>query len=146
MLLKYLHVLSAILLIGNVVVTGVWATILWRAHGAKGFAAAARAIIYTDVIFTFGMSMMLMLTGIMRAMQLGLAIMGTPWIARAICGLVVSTALWAVVLIPAQVTMLRAGVAPDETVAKAYTRWARVGWAAVVPMLYSVWQMSAKPM
>ncbi|MBI3792696.1 MAG: DUF2269 family protein [Gemmatimonadetes bacterium] len=143
--LKFLHVLSAILLVGNVIVTGVWATILWREHGAKGFGAAAKAIIYTDLVFTFGASLLLVTTGVFRAYQLGLPIMGTPWIARAIMGLAIATALWAVVLIPAQVTMLRAGRGPDADVERAFGRWTKVGWLAVVPMLYSVWQMVAKP-
>jgi uncharacterized membrane protein len=145
MLLKYLHILSAILLVGNVIVTGVWATIAWKDGGAARFATAARAIIYTDILFTFGASMLLVMTGSMRALTMGLPLFGTPWIKRAIVGLAIATLLWLVVLIPAQVTMLGAGKKPEAEVGAAYKRWTLVGWLAVAPMLYSLWQMVAKP-
>ncbi len=145
MLLKYLHILSAILLLGNVIVTGVWAIALWREHGAKGFAPAARAIMVTDIIFTLGASSLLVVTGVFRALQLGVPMLSTGWIVRAMVGLAVSTVLWAALLIPAQVMMLKAGKGEDTRVERAYRRWTVVGWLAVVPMLYSLWQMSAKP-
>ena len=35
--------------------------------------------------------------------------------------------------------------ATDAQVAKSFQRWTWVGWAAVVPLVYAVWQMSVKP-
>ncbi len=145
MLIKYLHVLAAILLVGNVIVTGVWAAILWKDQGVKGFAGPARAILMTDLMFTLGGSLVLVTTGVFRTYQLHLPLMGTPWIVRAMTALAISTALWLFVLMPDQLRMAQMIRASDAEVASSFKRWTWVGWAAVVPLVYAVWQMAAKP-
>jgi uncharacterized membrane protein len=145
MLIKYLHILSAILLVGNVIVTGVWAAILWKDQGVKGFAGPARAILMTDLMFTLGGSLVLVTTGVFRTYQLHLPLMGTPWIMRAMMALGVSTFLWLFLLVPDQLRMAQLIRSTDEEVAKSFRRWTWVGWGAVVPLVYAVYQMSVKP-
>ena len=53
LVLKSLHVISAVLMVGNVTVTGVWATFYFRWRKDADFRLAARAILWTDLIFTF---------------------------------------------------------------------------------------------
>ena len=52
--LKALHVVAAILFVGNVIVTGIWTAIFFRARRTHDFRVAARAIVFTDWIFTVG--------------------------------------------------------------------------------------------
>ncbi len=145
--LKALHVLAAILFVGNVIVTGIWAAIFFRARRTHNFSVAARAIVCTDWIFTVGGGAMLTITGVSLAIGRGYPMWETPWIRQAILALVCSTVMWLVLLVPAQRIMLRAvsSNAEDARQARAYTRWNIAGWTATVPLLYAVWCMVAKP-
>lgn len=145
-LLKTLHVVAAVLFVGNVVVTGIWAGFFWRARGTHGFALAARAIVLTDWWFTLGGGAVLVMSGIVLAIARAFAVWGTPWIRQAIVALVLSTGLWLAVLVPAQRAMARHAPGDDDALlARAYHRWNVVGWLATVPLLYAIWCMVAKP-
>ena len=50
--LRALHVAGAVLLLGNVTVTGFWATYLYRARAVLPFGPVARAILWSDLLFT----------------------------------------------------------------------------------------------
>ena len=145
--LKALHVLAAILFVGNVIVTGIWAAIFFRARRTHDFSIAARAIVFTDWIFTVGGGAMLTITGVSLAVGRGYPVWGTPWIRQAIIALVLSTIMWLVLLVPAQRIMLHvvANVADEARLVRAYSRWNLAGWTATVPLLYAVWCMVAKP-
>jgi uncharacterized membrane protein len=147
--LKTVHVVAAILFVGNVIVTGVWATVLFRARAVSGFRAAARAIIITDWIFTFAGGGVLVMSGVALSMGRGLSVWGTPWIRQALLALTLSTAVWLVVLVPAQRAMGRAdahtGITDDVALARAFHRWNVTGWLATIPLIYAVWCMVAKP-
>jgi len=145
--LKALHVLAAILFVGNVIVTGIWTAIFFRARRTHDFRLAARAIVVTDWIFTVGGGAMLTTTGISLAIGRGYPVWGTPWIRQAIIALVISTIMWLVLLVPAQRIMLRtvSSDADDARLVRAYSRWNLAGWSATAPLLYAVWCMVAKP-
>jgi len=143
--IKVAHVFAAILFAGNVIVTGVWAALLFRERSRLDFRHAARAIVFTDWIFTLGGAMVLVLTGVALALGRGFPMWETRWIREAILGLAISTVLWLAVLVPAQRRMLR--LAPDDAAAlrRVYHRWNATGWIAVVPLLWSLWCMVYKP-
>lgn len=140
--LKTLHVIAAVLFVGNVIVTGVWAAIMFRARASHPFHVAARAIVITDWIFTLGGGALLVMTGVGLAMGRQFPIWGTPWIRHALIALMISTAAWLLVLVPAQRQMLRADHA---TLPRAFHRWNITGWCATAPLLYAIWCMVAKP-
>jgi uncharacterized membrane protein len=146
-LLKTAHVLGAILFVGNVIVTGIWSGIFFRARQTHDFERAARAIVVTDWGFTVGGGALLTTSGVLLALQRGLPLWGTPWIRQAIIALTVSTILWLVFLVPAQRAMVRhrRHLAGDEVLVGHYTRWNVTGWLATVPLVYAVWCMVAKP-
>jgi len=146
-LLKTAHVLGAILFVGNVIVTGIWSGIFFRARQTHDFERAARAIVVTDWGFTVGGGALLTTSGVLLALQRGLPLWGTPWIRQAIIALTVSTILWLVFLVPAQCAMVRhrRHLAGDEVLVGHYTRWNVTGWLATVPLVYAVWCMVAKP-
>lgn len=145
-LLKTAHVLGAILFVGNVIVTGIWSGIFWRARHTHDFQRAARAIVITDWWFTLGAGALLTSSGVTLALLRGLPLWGTPWIRQALVALAVSTLLWLVVLVPAQRVMVgHRGGADDAALVRAYGRWNVWGWTATVPLVYAVWCMVAKP-
>jgi uncharacterized membrane protein len=128
--LKTAHVLGAIVFVGNVIVTGVWTAIFWRARHTHDFRRAA----------------LLTVSGITLALQRGLPLWDTPWIRQALVALTLSTVLWLVVLVPAQRRMVQhTGGANDEPLVRAYGRWSVWGWTATAPLVYAVWCMVAKP-
>jgi uncharacterized membrane protein len=145
--LKALHVLAAILFVGNVIVTGIWTAIFFRARHTHDFRLAARAIVLTDWIFTVGGGALLTITGISLALGRGYPLWGTAWIRQAIVALTISTVMWLVLLVPAQRIMLRATSNDDERaqLVRAYSRWNAAGWTATAPLLYAVWCMVTKP-
>lgn len=145
-MLKTLHVVAAVLFVGNVVVTGIWAALVFGARTrAADFRVAARAIWVTDVLFSIGAAALLVGTGVAQAMLAGMPIVGTPWIRDAIVALALSTALWLIVLLPAQRTMSRAAAADDDaTLGAAFRRWTVWGWLATAPLVYALWRMVAK--
>ncbi|MCU0625844.1 MAG: DUF2269 domain-containing protein [Gemmatimonadaceae bacterium] len=145
-LLKSLHVIAATLFLGNVVVTGIWAALVFRARTrAADFAVAARAIWVTDILFSMITPTVLVVTGVVQAQRRALPLLGTPWIRDSILLLVGGTLLWLVILIPAQVQLGQAAAADDDAaLRRAYRRWTVVGWLATVPLVLSVWRMVAK--
>lgn len=142
--LKTLHILGAILFVGNVVVTGVWSAIFFAARATHDFGRAARAIIVADWWFTVGGGAVLTISGTLLARKRGLPLWGTPWIRQALLALTLSTALWLLVLVPVQRSMGR-GDLDEAALVRAYARWNVWGWAATVPLVYAVWCMVAKP-
>jgi uncharacterized membrane protein len=143
--LKTVHVLSAILFVGNVIVTGVWSALLFRDRRTFDFRYAARAIVVTDWVFTLGGAVLLVASGVTLAVGRGYPMWETRWIREAMLGLAGSTTIWVLVLIPAQRTMLRLSPALDARLITVYRRWNVAGWIAAIPLLWSLWCMTYKP-
>ncbi len=144
-ILRMLHVLAAILFVGNVIVTGVWAAIMFRQRARTDFRVAARAIVITDWTFTLGGAALLVVSGIVLAAARGYPLWQTRWIRGAMIGLGLSTALWLLILVPAQRRMLRLGPEADAELRRVYGRWNAIGWLAALPLLWSLWCMVNKP-
>jgi uncharacterized membrane protein len=143
--MKTIHVVAAVLFTGNVIVTGVWAALFFRARRQSDFRIAARAIVLTDWLFTVGGAAFLVTTGVLLAVARGYPIWGTRWIREAVIGLVLSTVLWLVILVPAQRRMVRLDPAQDDELREVFRRWNVAGWLATVPLLWALWSMTYKP-
>jgi uncharacterized membrane protein len=143
-LLRVLHVAGAVLLLGNVTVTGVWAVYLYRARDRVPFRLVARAMLWTDLIFTVGGGTLLTVSGILLALRRGYPVAGTPWLARGIGALVAATLLWLGFLLPEQFRMERTDPADDETLRRAFRRWTAVGWIATAVLYYGLWAMAGR--
>lgn len=131
-MLKALHVAAAVLLLGNVVVTGVWALVLFRHRGRQSFGPAIRAIFVTDLLFTAGGGTLLTVTGILLAVRGGYRVLETPWLMHGIGALALSTLLWLVFLLPDQGRMKRAAEGDDTELRRAFVRWNAIGWVATL--------------
>jgi uncharacterized membrane protein len=143
--MKWLHVLAAILFVGNVIVTGVWSAVMFRQRVGSDFRGAARAIVITDWIFTLGGAALLVASGVLLAAGRGYPLWATRWIRDAMLGLGLSTGVWLLVLVPAQRRMLQLGPEADAELRRVYGRWNIAGWFATVPLLWSLWCMVTKP-
>jgi len=143
--LKGVHVLAAVLFLGNVIVTGVWSALLFQRRSVLDFRITARVIVITDWIFTVGGAALLVASGLAIAIGRGYPVWETRWIRQGIIGLGIATVVWLVLLVPAQRAMLRLTPADDDELQRVYRRWNVVGWIAVVPILWSLWSMTWKP-
>lgn len=143
-LLKTLHVIGAVLLVGNVTVTGVWALYLYRARDQVPFRPVARAILWTDLIFTLGGGALLTITGVLLVRAAGLAWRDTPWLVRSIGALAGSTLLWLVLLLPDQWRLERLEAGDLAALRRLFLRWSVVGWTATALLYWALWQMVGK--
>jgi len=141
---KTLHVTSAVLIVGNVTVTGVWAWFLYRQRREVGFRAIARGIILTDIIFTLVGGAGLTITGILMVRAQQLSIMDTPWLRRGVLTLAISTVVWVVSLLPDQLRMERLDQSDDRGMRRLFTRWSVLGWASTVLLFVGLWSMVMK--
>lgn len=144
LVLKALHVASAVLMLGNVTVTGFWALFLyrnWRSTG-ESFRPVARAILWTDLVFTLGGGAGLTISGVAMTMNASMPIMETPWLVRGIAALVLSTLTWLVFLLPDQWRLERA-TDPSE-IRRLFRRWSIVGWTSTAVLFYALWCMVIK--
>ena len=142
--LKALHITAAVLMVGNVTITGVWAAFYFRWRKVADFRIAARVILWTDLFFTFLGGAALTISGILLARQAGLPILETPWIRRSALLLAVSTLLWLAILLPDQRRLERLDDSRDELRRAVFTRWSVVGWGSTLLLFVAMWSMVVK--
>jgi uncharacterized membrane protein len=138
--LRAMHVLGAILLVGNVIVTGVWAALGMRADAGVPFRVVARGVIVTDWCFTVPGGACLTASGVAMAHLAGLSLWETGWVRLGLLSLGVSTALWLAVLVPLQRRWVRASDRAEAV--RLYRWWSVVGWSATAPLLVGLWVMA----
>jgi len=143
-LLRVIHVAGAVLLLGNVTVTGFWAAYLYRARKLVPFRLVARAILWADLVFTLVGAAMLVISGILLIRARGYTLGETPWLRQGIWALAASTALWLIFLLPDQWRLERADPADDATLRRIFRRWTALGWTATAFLFYGLWAMVSK--
>ena len=144
-----MHILGAILFMGNIVVTATWVTIARRARHTEALRVAVRGIVATDTIFTMPGVLLLALNG---------GILGTPFFKQGAMWLFISIGLfiiggivWGAALVPLQRRLSRlmkatppsaAVPAEVDTLLKRWFRWG--GVATLLPLVALV-LMVVKP-
>lgn len=139
--------IGAVLMLGNVTVTGVWTILLWRDRAERTPRHIARGILWTDLLFTFLGGAMMTIAGIMmvrEAYPAG-AWRQVPWLIQGIEMLGISSAIWLALLIPDQVRMERCPEEQVERFRKLYLRWSVIGWVATIFLFRGIWVMTTKP-
>lgn len=142
-LLKGLHVFGAVLLLGNVIVTGLWAAALWRQRERLSFRWVARVILWADLLFTVVGGTLLTMTGIMLVIVRGYEWRATRWVLHGALALAIATGLWLCLLLPDQIRLGRSRE-DDPRYARVFRRWTVVGWGATFLLLYGLWAMVTK--
>jgi uncharacterized membrane protein len=128
----------------TVIVTGFWATLLYRARARVPFRSVARLILWADLVFTLGGGVLLTVTGILLVRAGGYSINQTPWLVRGIGALVLATLLWLVLLLPDQWRLERLDPADSVAIRHVFLRWSGIGWGATAVLLYGLWCMVTK--
>ncbi|HEX2450592.1 MAG TPA: DUF2269 family protein [Gemmatimonadales bacterium] len=140
-LVRMLHVAGAVLLLGNVTVTGFWAMFMYRQRSLVPFRPVARAILWTDLAFTAVGGIMLTVSGILLVRIRGYVIGDTPWLVHGIGALASSTVLWLAVLLPDQWRLERMDPADGIALRRVFRRWTIVGWTTTAILFYGLWAM-----
>ncbi|HZE74230.1 MAG TPA: DUF2269 family protein [Gemmatimonadales bacterium] len=143
-LLRVVHVAGAVLLLGNVTITGFWAAFLYRSRKVVPFRLVARAILWTDLVFTLVGGMMLVISGILLMRARGYPLATTSWLQQGTVALVLSSGLWLGVLLPDQWRLERIDPGDDAALRHVFLRWSVVGWTATAILFYGLWAMVSK--
>lgn len=68
LILKSLHIVGAVIFLGNIIVTGWWKVMADRTGDPKIIAFAQRQVTFTDFVFTAGGAALTLATGVGNAM------------------------------------------------------------------------------
>lgn len=148
--LKILHLLGIVMLLGNVTVTAAWKFYADKTGNPVIMAHAQRLVTITDWAFTFWGIVLTVVGGYGAAWWVGLDPLRTPWIVWAEGLFATSGVVWLVVLVPIQVRQARQarqfgrdGVIPGD-----YLRSGRVwliwGLVATAPLIAAFYVMVFK--
>ena len=149
--LKSLHLLGVVLLLGNAVVTLVWKMAADRSRNPVLIAFGQRLVTLTDWWFTVGGVSLLMVGGYGAAWVAGLDLLGVAWLIWGQVLLVLSGAIWILVLVPAQIRQSHqaACFAVDGRIPPRFwldaRRWVGWGLLSIAPLVIAIWLMSLKP-
>ncbi|NEV64845.1 DUF2269 domain-containing protein [Thiorhodococcus minor] len=149
--LKALHILGVVLLVGNAIVTLVWKMAADRTGSASVIAFAQQLVTLTDWRFTVGGVVVIMLTGFGAAGIAGIDLLGPRWLVWGEGLLLLSGALWAFILVPAQIRQAHQAriFAKTGEIPSSYwrdvRRWNRWGLLATTLLIGAIWVMVAKP-
>ncbi|TVP48466.1 MAG: DUF2269 family protein [Gemmatimonadales bacterium] len=148
---KFLHVLGAIILVGNVTVTAVWKVFADRTREATVVAFGQRLVTITDWSLTAAGIVLIIVGGYGAALTARMDLFGAKWLVWGQILFAVSGIIWAAILVPVQVRQARAAraFATGGEIPEAYRRdsrrWLVWGILATVPLVVAVWLMVYKP-
>ena len=149
--LKTLHILGAVLFLGNIIVTGWWKVMADRTRDPRVIAFAQRQVTLTDFVFTAGGAALLLAAGIANAVIHGMDYKSIRWLAWGYWLFIASGVLWVTVLIPVQVKQAKlarafgAGGTIPEQYWKLGRVWIVVGVVATLLPLANLYWMVFKP-
>ena len=103
LLLKSLHILGAVVFLGNIIVTGWWKTMADRTGDPKLIAFAQRQVTLTDFVFTGGGVALVLATGVANATIHGMDYWHVRWMAWGVWLFIASGVIWGAILIPIQI-------------------------------------------
>ena len=150
LLLKYVHILSSVVLVGTGFGTALYLFFANRSGQVALQAGVARLVVRADAWFTTPAVIVQPVTGIAMAHLAGWPLT-TPWLAWALGLYVLTGALWlpVVVLQLRMARMATHALRTQTALPPAYARcarwWEALGYPAFVAMLVVFWLMVAKP-
>ena len=148
--LKWLHIVGAAVIFGTGLGTAFHFWITQRREGVAAIAAAARATVLADYLFTLPAVILQPLTGLGLAAMAGYPLTST-WIVSAFVLYLVAGACWVpVVFIQVRLRDLAEASARDGSplapeFGRLVRRWTLLGWHAFIAMAATIWLMIARP-
>lgn len=143
----FLHVLGAVLFMGNIIVSALWMVFAEQSGDKAALSFAVGALNWADVVFTAPGIFLLLLNGfILSYAAWGGLTQG--WIVLALGLFILSGVLWAVFLIPLQARLIKLSSQADSLPAVFFSdlhRWYFWGAIATLTPLASLFLMVFKP-
>ncbi len=99
--IKTIHVLSACLFLGNVIVSGTWAALAERTRNHEIIRFSNKLVLITDMLFTLSGALGVIITGHLMAERYG-GSASHSWISWSYMLFGMSGLIWALVLLPIQ--------------------------------------------
>lgn len=147
-LYKFLHVLGAVLFVGNIIVTGLWMYLSERSKQVAIIAFAARAVNWMDVAFTAPGVALVLLTGFIQAPHHG-GVFTESWITAGLILFALSGVVWLAALIPDQERMIRLSREPTKPLPTEFFQtlhhWYAWGLIAILLPLGTLFLMIYQP-
>jgi uncharacterized membrane protein len=147
--LKFLHIIGAVVLIGNVTITAFWKVFADRTGDAKLIAHAQFGVTVTEWLFTVPSIVLLMTGGYGMVMYADIDLKAR-WLVLGQSFFAVSGIIWLGVLVPLQMRQaklarsIRPGEPIDVTYRRACRQWILWGIAATVPLIAAIYVMIAR--
>jgi uncharacterized membrane protein len=149
--LKFLHLLGVILLLGNITVTAIWKVFADRSRDAKIVAYGQRMVTGTDFGVTIPGIALTMIGGYGAMYEARYDFPGPAWLVWSQLSFVAAGVVWLGLLVPMQIRQAKlarqfagGGEIPEEyrRLARAWLVW---GLIATVPLVAALYFMIAKP-
>jgi len=150
LILKTLHILGAILFLGNIIVTGFWKAYADMSQDWKIIAFSQRLVTYTDICFTAAGVLLIASTGVLMARHYA-DYLHTKWIMWGMGLFIVSGIIWLLILIPIQIKLHRIAnqFKSNQSIPATYWTleklWMVFGIIATILPLISLYFMVFKP-
>ncbi len=146
-----LHILAAIVFVGNIITAAFWKTRADRSGNLETIAITARSLLQADYTFTAPGIVVLLVTGIWMVGLSDWARFQEPWLGGSFVLLIITGIIWLAVLLPQQRRMVRlaqegadAGALGPEY-RKAGRIWAMFGGVATLLPVLILFLMVLKP-
>jgi uncharacterized membrane protein len=150
-MLKVIHVIGAILMVGNIMVTAVWKILADRTNNPQVIAFAQRLVTLTDFMFTLPGAVLLITSGDYIAYVLMSDSWSITWIFWGRILFITSGLIWLLILVPVQIKqrkLVRSFANGNEIPAQYWHLnriWVTAGSLAVILPLIAVVLMIIKP-
>ena len=150
-ILLAIHILSAVVFVGNIITAAFWKVRADRAGNLDTIASTSRSLLQADYIFTLPGIVGLLVTGIALVGLTGWDRFQQPWLSASLLLLILTAIIWAAVLLPLQLRMVRlaeqgaAGGTAVPGYRSASKRWAMFGGIATLLPLVILFLMVLKP-
>jgi len=150
-MLLFLHVLGAVLFLGNIITAAFWKVSAERGKDLTHLRRVARNVMTADYFFTLPGVVMLIATGHIMASLRGYPLTELNWMTASEGLFVASGLIWVAVLIPAQRKMIKETAVSEAAGAltaayrKASRTWDIFGTLVIVIPLAVLYLMLAKP-
>lgn len=144
---KSLHILGAVLFLGNIIITGIWMFLAEKSKNINIIQFAVKAVNWMDVFFTAPGAALILLTGLVQATHHG-GFYTQSWILAGLILFSLSGIIWLIVLIPDQHRLIKLSGENDSPPKKFYEvlhRWYFWGIIATILPLISLAIMVLKP-
>jgi uncharacterized membrane protein len=149
--LKALHVIGAVVLVGNVTITAFWKVFSDMTRDPRIIAHAQRGVTVADFIFTLAGIALVMVGGYGAVWVRGMSVLEPAWLVMGQILFAVSGVIWLGILVPLQIRQARAArlFADGSAIPEAYWRdtrkWLVWGIIATVPLVAAIYVMVVKP-